>query len=150
MPEETAQVLVDGWLRTGDLVRRNADGTLTFVSRKKDVIRRRGENLAPGEVEDALTSYTDVVEAAVIAVPSELGEDEIKAFVVPRTGSQVDVDALRAWVASRLARFKVPRFVELVDDLPRTPTGRVAKHRLPTERTSNERDFEQSGAEGPT
>jgi carnitine-CoA ligase len=150
MPEETAQVLVDGWLRTGDLVRRNADGTLTFVSRKKDVIRRRGENLAPGEVEDALTSYTDVVEAAVIAVPSELGEDEIKAFVVPRTGSQVDVDALREWVASRLARFKVPRFVELVDDLPRTPTGRVAKHRLPTERTSNERDFEQSRAEGPT
>jgi crotonobetaine/carnitine-CoA ligase len=143
MPEETAKVIVGGWLHTGDLVRRNHDGTLTFVSRKKEVIRRRGENLAPAEVEDALMSYVDVVEAAVIAVPAELGEDEIKAFVVARPDAQLDIDALREWVAGRLARYKLPRFVEVVDDLPRTPTGRVAKHRLPTERTPTERDLEQ-------
>jgi crotonobetaine/carnitine-CoA ligase len=144
MPAETAEVIVDGWLRTGDLVRRNTDGTLTFVSRAKEVIRRRGENLAPAEVEDALTSHVDVIEAAVIAVPAELGEDEIKAFVVAKPGARLDVDALRRWVADRVARFKVPRFVEVVDDLPRTPTGRVAKHRLPRERNDRERDFDQS------
>lgn len=144
MPEETAEVLVDGWLRTGDLVRRNDDETFTFVSRKKEVIRRRGENLAPSEVEEALVEYPDVLEAAVIAVPADLGEDEVKAFVITKPDSELDLDALRAALASRLSRFKLPRFVEVVDDLPRTPTGRVAKHRLPTERTAAETDFEAS------
>jgi carnitine-CoA ligase len=142
MPEETASVLVDGWLHTGDLVRRNPDTTFTFVSRKKDVIRRRGENLAPAEVEEALEAHPDVLEAAVIAVPSELGEDEIKAFVVARPDSVLDVAAVRASLLDRVARFKVPRFVEVVDDLPRTPTGRLAKHRLPRERTAAEIDFD--------
>jgi len=144
MPEETAEVLVDGWLRTGDLVRRNDDETFTFVSRKKEVIRRRGENLAPSEVEEALVQYPDVLEAAVIAVPADLGEDEVKAFVITKPDSELDLDALRAALGSRLSRFKLPRFVEVVDELPRTPTGRVAKHRLPTERTAAETDFEAS------
>jgi crotonobetaine/carnitine-CoA ligase len=145
MPEETAAVLVDGWLHTGDLVRRNPDATFTFVSRKKDVIRRRGENLAPAEVEEALEAHPDVLEAAVIAVPSELGEDEIKAFVVARPDRALDVAAVRASLLDRVARFKVPRFVEVVDDLPRTPTGRLAKHRLPRERTAAEIDFDAQG-----
>jgi crotonobetaine/carnitine-CoA ligase len=142
MPDETATVLVDGWLHTGDLVRANRDGTFTFVSRKKDVIRRRGENLAPAEVEEALEAHPDVLEAAVIAVPSELGEDEIKAFVVGRPDRALDPMAVRASLLERVARFKVPRFVEIVDDLPRTPTGRLAKHRLPRERTVAEIDFD--------
>lgn len=144
MPEETDAVLVDGWLRTGDLVRRNDDGTLTFVSRKKEVIRRRGENLAPGEVEDALVSYPDIVEAAVVAVPSELGEDEVKAFLLVREGASIDRRALRAHLAGRLTRFKLPRFVEIVDELPRTPTGRVAKHQLPRDRNPGEWDEDPS------
>ena len=143
MPAETAEVLVDGWLRTGDLVTRNRDGTFTFVARKKEVIRRRGENLAPGEVEDALVAMPDVVDAAVIAVPAELGEDEVKAFVVLRDGAVLDAAATRATLLERLARFKVPRYLEVLDgDLPRTPTGRVAKHRLPTARTETEIDLE--------
>lgn len=142
MPDETAEVLVDGWLHTGDLVRRNEDETFTFVSRKKEVIRRRGENLAPGEVEEALVEYPDILEAAVIAVPSDLGEDEVKAFVIVRPDAELDLPALRAELATRLTRFKLPRFVEIVDELPRTPTGRVAKHQLPTERTDVETDFE--------
>jgi crotonobetaine/carnitine-CoA ligase len=142
MPEETAAVLVDGWLLTGDLVRRNDDETFTFVSRTKEVIRRRGENLAPSEVEAALVDESGILEAAVIAVPSDLGEDEVKAFVIVAPGTTLDPIALRTSLATRLSRFKIPRFVEVVEELPRTPTGRVAKHRLPVERTATETDLE--------
>jgi carnitine-CoA ligase len=142
MPVETAEVIVDGWLRTGDLVTRNADGTFTFVARKKEVIRRRGENLAPGEVEDALVAHAAIDEAAVIAVPADLGEDEVKAFLLVHAGATIDAEDVRAHLAARLARYKIPRYLEVVDDLPRTPTGRVAKHQLPTGRTTVEIDLE--------
>jgi crotonobetaine/carnitine-CoA ligase len=141
MPEETSRVLLpDGWLRTGDLVHDNGDGTYTFVGRQKEVIRRRGENVAPAEIEDVLMAHPDVVEAAVVGVPSELTEEEIKAFVVMREGA--DPSGVRGWAAERLTRFKVPRYLEPVEDLPHTPTGRVAKHRLARERTDREIDFE--------
>ena len=132
MPEETAEVLgPDGWLKTGDLVRENPDGTLTFLGRKKEVIRRRGENVAPAEIEEALASHPDVVEAAVVGVPSDLSEEDIKAFVVMRDGVEPDFDALRDWAAERLTAFKVPSDFEALAELPHTATGRVAKHRLP-------------------
>jgi crotonobetaine/carnitine-CoA ligase len=133
MPEETEAVLdPDGWLKTGDLVTENPDGTYTFAGRKKEVIRRRGENVAPAEIEEALVSHPDVVEAAVVGVPSELSEEDIKAFVVLRDGASADFDALRDWAAGRLTAFKVPSQYEVLDELPLTATGRVAKHRLPT------------------
>ncbi len=142
MPEETAHVLLDGgWLRTGDLVRHNADGTYTFIGRQKEVIRRRGENLAPLEVEDALMAHRAVAEAAVVGVASELSEQDVKAFVVldePGTG----LGEIRNWAADRLAAFKLPRFIEAVAELPHTPTGRVAKHELSRERNEREVDFE--------
>jgi len=138
MPEETAKVLVDGWLRTGDLVRDNGDGTYTFVGRRKEVIRRRGENLAPAEVEAALETHPDVVEAAVIGTPSELTEEAVKAFVVLRDGAPTAAEELHAWARSRLVAFKVPRYIELVAGLPHTPTGRIAKHQLPLGRTAAE------------
>lgn len=142
MPEETAAVMVDGWLRTGDLVRVNDDGTYTFLSRKKEVIRRRGENLSPAEVEAVLERHPAVAEAAVVAVPSALSEDEVKAFVVAAPGATLDAADLHAFAAARLARFKVPRYVELVDDLPHTATGRIAKHQLRRERNDVEVDME--------
>jgi crotonobetaine/carnitine-CoA ligase len=142
MPEETAAVLVDGWLRTGDLVTENDDGTYTFAGRKKDVIRRRGENLSPAEVEAALEQHPSVAEAAVVAVPSALSEDEVKAFVVPVTGTTIDVYALHEFAGERLARFKIPRYYEVVDELPHTPTGRLAKHELPRERNPEEVDID--------
>jgi crotonobetaine/carnitine-CoA ligase len=132
MPEETAATVVDGWLHTGDLVTQNPDGTYTFVSRRKEVLRRRGQNLSPAEVEDAILTHPDVLEAAVVAVPSELTEDEVKAFVVPAPGRTLDFVELRAWTARTLSAFKVPRFWQAVESLPRTPTARVARHRLPT------------------
>ena len=141
MPDETADVLVDGWLRTGDLVRDNGDETYTFVGRKKEVIRRRGENLSPAEVEAALERHPDVAEAAVIGVPSELSEQDVKAFVIGAPGRTVDVTDVHAFAGRHLARFKVPRYFEIVDDLPHTPTGRLAKHRLTVERTPEEVDL---------
>jgi crotonobetaine/carnitine-CoA ligase len=141
MPQETAEVMVDGWLRTGDLVKVNSDGTYTFVSRKKEVIRRRGENLSPVEVELALEEHPAVAEAAVVGVPSELSEEEVKAFVVLVGEERVPLVDLRAFLAARLAPFKVPRFFEVVDRLPHTATGRVAKQRLPRERTAAEEDL---------
>src|SRR5690349_18448618 len=134
MPEESERVLLEGgWLRTGDLVTENEDGTYTFLGRQKEVIRRRGENLAPAEVEEALASHDDVLEAAVVGVPSELTEEEVKAFVVVTDGA--DLAAIREHAAERLTAFKVPRYIEAVEELPYTPTGRVAKHELPRERT---------------
>jgi carnitine-CoA ligase len=118
----------------------NPDGTYTFVSRKKEVLRRRGQNLSPVEVEEVITAHPDVLEAAVVAVPSELTEDEVKAFVVATGGTSLDLDALRDWTATRLSAFKVPRFWQVIDALPRTPTSRVAKHRLPVGHQPDEYD----------
>ena len=141
MPAETSAAFRDGWLHTGDLVTDNGDGTYTFVARVKEVLRRRGNNLSPAEVEDAVASHPSVREVAVVGVPSEHTEEEVKAFVVSASGP-LDLPALRAHAAERLTAFKVPRYWEQVDELPRTPTARVAKHRLPKERNAVEWDAE--------
>src|SRR5690349_4699850 len=143
MPEQTAATVVDGWLHTGDLVTANPDGTYTFVSRVKEVLRRRGLNLSPTEVEEAIAAHPDVLEVAVVGVPSELTEDEVKAFVVARPGRTLDFEELREWTAGRLSAFKVPRFWQTLDALPRTPTARVAKHRLPADHSADEYDAER-------
>jgi len=128
--EQTRAVFDGEWLRTGDLVRRDAEGTYTFVARKKEILRRRGENVAAAEIERALAAHAAVLEAAVIGVPSSLGEDDIVAFVVPRPGASIDVEELRAFVRERLADFKVPARIHVRDALPRTATERIAKHLL--------------------
>ena len=144
MPEQTAAVLTaDGWLHTGDLVTVNADGTYTFVGRRKEVLRRRGENLSPLEVEEVLDSHPAVLESAVVGIASEFTEDEVKAFVVAAPATRVDFAELRDYAAARLSAFKVPRFWQLIDELPRTPTARIAKHRLPAGHQPGEFDAEQ-------
>jgi carnitine-CoA ligase len=140
MPEQTEATVVDGWLHTGDLVTAGTDGTYTFVSRVKEVLRRRGLNLSPTEVEEAIAAHPDVLEVAVVAVPSELTEDEVKAFVVAAPDRSIDFEQLRVWTAERLSAFKVPRFWQVLDALPRTPTSRVAKHRLPVGHPADEYD----------
>ena len=142
MPEETVSAITDGWLHTGDLVTEDDAGTFTFVARKKEVLRRRGENLSPAEVEEVLAEHPAVLECAVVGVPSELSEEEVKAFVVPAPGTRPDFAALRAHAAARLAAFKVPRYWQAIDELPRTPTARVAKHRLPQGHQPGEYDAE--------
>jgi carnitine-CoA ligase len=147
MPEETAAAIVDGWLHTGDLVTVNPDDTYTFVARRKEVLRRRGQNLSPAEVEEAILAHPDVLEVAVIGVASELTEEEVKAFVVAEPGAVLDFAELCGWTRQRLSAFKVPRFWQAIDALPLTPTSRVAKHRLPTGRTPQEYDDALSSAE---
>jgi crotonobetaine/carnitine-CoA ligase len=129
-PEQTAAAFQDGWLKTGDMVRRDADGWFFYASRKKDIIRRRGENIAGAELDMAVGGHPAVYETAAIAVPSELGEDEILVAVVLKPGARLDAAGLAAWCRERLAAYKVPRYVAFVDALPHTPTHKIAKARL--------------------
>jgi len=146
MPDETAATITeDGWLRSGDLVTRDSSEVYTFVARKKEVLRRRGENLSPAEVEEVIQSHPSVVECAVVGVPSELSEEDIKAFVV--IAGPADFDELHGWTAQRLAAFKVPRYWQRLNALPRTPTQRVAKHLLPPGHAEDEYDAESAHAD---
>ena len=133
-PAETAAALRAGWLFTGDLGWLDDDGYLYFVDRKKDVIRRRGENISSQEVEDVIKRHESVLDCAIIAVPSELGEDEVKAYVTPRPGATVAPADVIYWCAAHLAYFKVPRYIEVRAELPRTPSLRVRKDVLRQER----------------
>ncbi len=135
-PEATAAFVRNGWAHTGDLVRRDGDGLIFYEGRRKEMIRRGGENIAPAEVESALSGHADVLECAVAPVPdADLGE-EVKAYVVLRDGAVPDAAALAAFLAQRIARFKVPRFWEFRAELPHTPSEKVAKAEL--ERGSRE------------
>jgi crotonobetaine/carnitine-CoA ligase len=119
----------DGWFRTGDAVAEQ-DGWFRFVGRTKDFIRRRGENIAAHEVEEALRAHADVADAAAYAVPSPLGEEEVMATVVLRAGAAPDAAALAAHARHLLPRFAVPRFLAFTDALPVTETGKVRKAEL--------------------
>jgi acyl-CoA synthetase (AMP-forming)/AMP-acid ligase II len=120
----------DGWLRSGDLGYVDEDGFLYISGRKKDLIIRGGNNIYPTDVEAVLLEHTDVQEAAVIGVPHEVLGEDVAAFVVARPRHDLDVDALLAFAAERLADYKRPRKVFVVDELPRNATGKVMKHRL--------------------
>ena len=129
-PEATAAAWRDGWFHTGDRVVREAGGIYRFVDRIKDVVRRRGVNISSFEVEQVLQAHPDVAAAAVVPVPSELGEDEVLACVVPRPGAALDPAGLVRFCEGRIARYAVPRYVEVLDALPVTPSGKVEKYRL--------------------
>mgnify|MGYP001587481506 CR=1 FL=1 len=129
-PEQTRTAFRDGWFLTGDLVRRDEDGWFTFVARKKDIIRRRGENISGAELDRVICEHPAVHEAAAIAVPSELGEDEILAAVTLKPGACCSAADIAAWCRQHLAPQKVPRFVVFVDELPHTPTHKVQKAAL--------------------
>jgi crotonobetaine/carnitine-CoA ligase len=136
-PEATAAFFRNGWAHTGDLATKDADGYVYYRGRRKEMIRRGGENIAPAEIETALGLHPGVVECAVAPVPDpDLGE-EIKAYIVLRAGAATDAHALADFVAGKLARFKVPRFWEFRDSLPHTPSERVAKHELERGRASH-------------
>jgi crotonobetaine/carnitine-CoA ligase len=134
-PEATKAAFIDGWFLTGDLVRRDADGYYWFVARKKDIIRRRGENISGAELDRVIGEHPAVAEAAAVAVPSPLGEDDILAAVVLRPGMQATAPQIADWCRTRLAAHKVPRYVLFLDELPHTPTHRVAKFKLKGDKT---------------
>ena len=129
-PAATVAAWRNLWHHTGDLARREPDGTLTFVDRASDALRRRGENVSSVELERALTRHDAIAEAAAHAVPSELGEDDIKACLVLADGASLTPDELFAFCRDALPYYAIPRYAELVDALPRNATMRVMKHQL--------------------
>jgi crotonobetaine/carnitine-CoA ligase len=126
----TAAALRDGWLATGDIVRLDEDGLVTFVDRDKDLIKRAGENIAASEVESVLRDHPEVHDACVIGVPDAMRDEAIAAFVVLHAGAATTEDGIVAWCAERLASFRVPTSVEFVQELPRTAVGKIQKHVL--------------------
>ncbi len=126
-PEATARAWRNGWFHTGDAFRRHADGTYEFVDRLKDAIRRRGENISSFEVEAVVNTHPEVQETAAIPVPSEHGEDEVMIVVASKPGRSVAPAELIAFLIPRMAHFMVPRYVRIVDSLPKTPTAKVQK-----------------------
>ena len=126
-PEETARALEGGWLHTGDLARRDADGCHFIVGRSKDLIISGGENIYPAEVEGVLAQHPDVAEAAVIGMPDPKWGEVGRAIVVARSGSRLDAEGLLGFARERLARFKIPKDVRFVDALPRTAAGKIDK-----------------------
>jgi crotonobetaine/carnitine-CoA ligase len=130
MPSTTMESRGDLWFHTGDLARRDADGYFYFVGRRTDSIRRRGENISGFEVEEVVKLHPAVLDAAAFGVPSELTEDEVMVAVVARLGHTVDPADLTDFCAGRMGRHMVPRFVDIVEALPRTPTEKVEKRLL--------------------
>ena len=129
-PEATAEAWRNGWFHTGDRVVRDGDGCFRFVDRIKDAIRRRGENISSYEVEQVLQSHPAVAAVAVYPVRSELAEDEVMAALVARDGEALDPAELARFCATRLPYFAIPRFINIVADLPRTENGKVQKYKL--------------------
>ncbi len=130
MPEKTVEAWRDLWFRTGDYLRRDADGFYYFVDRKKDALRRRGENISSFEVERGVNAHPEVLESAAVAVSSELGEDEVMVCVVLRPGATLTPAELIAHCEARMAYFMVPRYLRFLPALPKTPTERVQKYLL--------------------
>jgi crotonobetaine/carnitine-CoA ligase len=127
--DATVETFRNLWLHSGDLGRFDEDGFLWFVGREKDMIRRRGENISAFEVEATMSALPGVLECAAVPVPDELGgEEEILLLVVPVEGAQLDPADVATFASRQLARFAVPRWIDIVGSLPHTPTGKLAKH----------------------
>ena len=129
-PEATARVLVDGWLRTGDIATVDEEGYLYLVNRAKDLIIVSGFNVFPAEVEEVLASHPAVLEVGVLGVPHPHQGEAVKAYVVAREGTEIDTDELIAYAADYLARYKCPSSVVLVDQLPRNAAGKLIRREL--------------------
>jgi long-chain acyl-CoA synthetase len=129
-PEETAKTIIDGWLHTGDLAQRDKEGYIYIVDRKKDMIIRGGYNVYPREIEEILFEHPDVVEAGVYGIPHEDLGEEVAADVVLKHGAKASKDEIYQFVKEKVAPYKYPRMINLVDDLPKSHTGKTLKREL--------------------
>ena len=130
MPAETAREFVDGWFRTGDRGYLDADGYLYFVDRKKEAIRRRGENISAYEVELILSRHSSILEVAAIPVSSEMSEDDVMVYVVTKPGESLTHEDVVHFAAEHMSYFMVPRFVDFIDALPKTASEKIEKYKL--------------------
>ena len=130
LPEATAATMKDGWVATGDVGYMDEDGYVYMYDRAKDMIITGGENVYPAEVESGIYGHPDVLEVAVIGVPDEKWGEAVKAVCVPKPGATVDPDSVISWARERLAGFKVPKSVDVIDALPRNPSGKILRRQL--------------------
>lgn len=150
MPEKTVAAWQDLWFHTGDCLQKDDDGFYHFVDRKKDAIRRRGENISSYEVERMVMSHPLVLEAAATPVRSELGEDEVMITVVARNEAPLSAETLITHCEKVMAKFMVPRYVRFVPSLPKTPTEKVQKYLLRDQGvTADTWDREKAGMDSP-
>jgi len=126
-PAETSEAYQDGWVTVGDLVRRDAEGHIYIVDRKKDMVISGGINIYPREIEEVLSAHPEVTDVAVIGVPDEKWGESLKAYVVPKHGSSPGIEALIEFCEGRISRMKTPRAIEFIDAIPRNATGKVLK-----------------------
>ncbi|MET9888949.1 acyl-CoA synthetase [Streptomyces sp. NPDC006465] len=129
-PEATAETIIDGWLRSGDLATVDEDGYYFIVDRKKDLIIRGGYNVYPREIEEVLYEHPAVAEAAVIGVPHPTLGEEIAAAIALRPNAEANAEELQDFVRERVAGYKYPREVWLMDALPKGPTGKILKRQI--------------------
>ena len=118
-PDATMEAWRNGWFHTGDVFRQDESGNYYFIDRRKDAIRRSGENISSFEVEMQIAAHEHVAECAAIAVPADNVEDEIKAFLVPAEGREIDLEAIVKFAAKTMPRYMIPRYIEVVNELPR-------------------------------
>jgi carnitine-CoA ligase len=144
-PEKTVESWRNLWFHTGDFVTRDADGYYYFVDRKKDVIRRRGENLAPYDVESVLNRHPAVFESVVVGVPSPLGEEDVKAFVQLKPGARVEPKELFEFCVEHLPFFMVPKYLELIDEIPKTANQKAQRFVLRERKGGTEHDRDRLG-----
>ena len=127
MPAQTVEAWRDLWFHTGDYLTQDQDGYFHFVDRKKDAIRRRGENISSFEVEKGIRSHPAVLECAAVAVKSSMGEDEVMVCLTLKPGQELAPEELMAHCEDQMAYFMVPRYLRFMESLPKTPTERVQK-----------------------
>ena len=132
-PEATLELFKNNWIHTGDLGRMDEDGYFYFVDRKKQALRRRGENISSFEVESVINSHPAVLESAVVGVPADVGEEEVKAVVVLKDDHSATEEELVRWCESRMAYFAIPRYIAIRAEMPKTPSERVEKFKLKNE-----------------
>lgn len=147
-PAATAEAMQNGWFHTGDGFRREADGTFYFVDRLKDIIRRRGENISSFALENEVVAHPCVRECAALAVPSEHSEDDVMIAVTPVDGAKIDIPDLLNFLSKQLPHYMVPRYVRVLDDLPKTANGKIQKAALRREGvTPSTYDVDKSGSD---
>ena len=144
-PEKTVESWRNLWFHTGDYVTRDKDGYYYFIDRKKDVIRRRGENLAPYDVESVLNRHPAVFESVVVGVPSPLGEEDVKAFVKLQPGIPVTPKELFEFCVTNLPFFMVPKYIEFLDEIPKTANQKAQRYLLKGRRGEAEHDRDKLG-----
>jgi long-chain acyl-CoA synthetase len=132
-PEATREAIIDGWFHSGDMGRVDAEGYYFIVDRKKDLIIRGGMNIYPREIEEVLYGHPKVLEAAVIGIPDDARGEEVKVYVSPKDGQTLETEEIDEYLKQRIAKYKWPKEIEVLKELPKGPTGKILKRALKTD-----------------